>query len=221
MQQIRTRAAHQLQASSVGIAMKKRAQTLIVFVPLVVAVLAGQPANAADARVKSGSLAFLKQQEQVNLEFDFSGMKVGRKAGDVVPELEFIARLNQIQPGRGDAWKREWVGTVSHYQRGFQTLLNKHVEGGGLPLHFESLKEARYTLILQTTTVLTGTEGFASVPPILSADAVFVDTANRSNVLAVVELERVPGGSSYYSAMREAYAKAGKDLGIFLRRKVK
>jgi hypothetical protein len=200
--------------------MNKRARTWIVSALFAAIALAGQRASAADVRLKSGSLAFLKQQKNVNLEFDYSAMKVGRKAKEAVPEAEFIARLNQKQPGHGDAWKREWIGTAPNYQNGFQELLNKQLEGGSSPLQFGAFKQAKYTLLLKTTTLVTGTEGFAPAPPAVSADAIFVETGNRSSVLATVELERMPGGSAWYFAMREAYAKAGKDLGIFLRRKV-
>lgn len=201
--------------------MKIQLRTFVPALLLALCTLLPWRAIAADVRIKSGSLAFLKEEKRVNLEFDYSNMKVGRKPKDCVPEAEFIARENQKVPGHGDMWKREWVGSVPNYQPKFQELLNKHVAGGNAPLEFGSFKDAKYTLVLKTTTVLTGTEGFMPTPPFISADAVFVETSNRATPVAVVELEKMPGVGAWAGDMREAYAKAGKELGILIRRKAR
>lgn len=201
--------------------MSIHSNTFVLALALATSALVLSPAAAADVRIKSGSLAILKGEKRVNLEFDYSSMKVGRKPKDCVPEAEFIARENQKVPGHGDMWKREWVGSVPNYQPKFQELLNKHVAGGNAPLEFGSFKDAKYTLVLKTTTVLTGTEGFMPTPPFISADAVFVETSNRANPVAVVELEKMPGMGAWAGDMREAYAKAGKELGILVRKKAR
>lgn len=201
--------------------MRLQLRTFVPALLLALCTLLPWRAIAADVRIKSGSLAFLKEEKRVNLEFDYSNMKVGRKPKDCVPEAEFIARENQKVPGHGDMWKREWVGSVPNYQPKFQELLNKHVAGGNAPLEFGSFKDAKYTLVLKTTTVLTGTEGFMPTPPFISADAVFVETSNRATPVAVVELEKMPGVGAWAGDMREAYAKAGKELGILIRRKAR
>ena len=201
--------------------MNKHMKTVVVAVLLAVAALVPLKASAAAIRIKSGSFAFLKQEKQVNLEFDYSGMKVGRKPKDCVPEQEFIARLNQRQPGHGDMWKREWTGSALNYQPKFQELLNKQFASSNVPLEFGKFKDAKYTLILKTTTVLTGAEGFVPAAPFISANAVFVETGNWANVVAVVELEKMPGQGAWAFDLREAYAKAGKDLGILIRGKIK
>jgi hypothetical protein len=201
--------------------MSKRSKTFVLAVLVSVAALVPSRVTAGSIRTTLGSFAFLKQEKQVNLEFDYSNMKVGRKPKDCVPEEEFIARLNQKQPGHGDMWKREWTGSAPNYQRKFQELLNKQFAEAAVPLEFGSFKDAEYTLILKTTTVVTGTEGFIPSPPFISADAVFVETGRRTNTVAVAQIEKMPGSGAWAFDMREAYAKAGKDLGILLRRKAK
>jgi hypothetical protein len=63
--------------------------------------------------LKSGSLDFLKQEKQVNLEYVYDGMKVGILLDRVVEEKEYVtnkvAELNQKQVGRGDHWRNEWI----------------------------------------------------------------------------------------------------------------
>jgi hypothetical protein len=201
--------------------MRKASQ--IFFRAVLVAAMGFAPwhATARGIRVESGSFAFLKQETRVNLESDYSGMSVGRKPKDCIPEQEFIARENQKLPGRGDAWKREWIGTSMHYQTKFQELLNKHVATGKPSLEFGAFKDAKYTLILKTKSIATGAPGFAPTPPYLSADAVFVETNNRTKTLAVVKLINMVGRGVADFDMREAYAKAGKELGILIRGKIK
>jgi len=178
-------------------------------------------ATAGGIRVESGSVAFLKQEKRVNLEYDYSDMKVGRKPKDAVPEQEFIARQNQKQAGRGDSWRLEWIGRASQFQLKFQELLNKQSAEGNIPLVFGTFKDAKFTLILKTKTILTGSQGFAASPPCLTADAVFVETNNRTNTVAVVKLVNLPGLGMWDFDMREAYAKAGKELGILICKKIK
>jgi hypothetical protein len=201
--------------------MNKSLTTVLVGMLMAAVLLVPQPASAASVRIKSGKLDSLKLEKQINLDFDYSNMKVGRKPKECVPEAEYIAKLNQQQPGQGDAWKREWIGSAPGYQVKFAELLNKQVKEESTPLEFGKFKDAKYTLILKTTTVVTGKEGFMARPPFISAEAVFVETSNRATVLAVVELELMPGQGAWAFDMREAYAKAGKDLGILLRRKAR
>jgi hypothetical protein len=201
--------------------MSKRSRVFVLAALYAVAALVPWQASAAAIRIRLGSFAFLNQEKQVNLEFDYSNMKVGRKPKDFVPEQEFIARLNQEQGGHGDMWKREWTGSVPLYQSKFQELLNKQFAAGAVPLEFGAFKDAKYTLILKTTTVLTGREGFMASAPFISADAVFVENSNRTNTVAVVQIEKMPGLGAFSFDMREAYAKAGKDLGILIRGKIK
>jgi hypothetical protein len=200
--------------------MSKLAKILFGGVLAAAAGLVPWHAIAGDKRVESGSVAFLKQERRVNLEYDYSDLKAGRNAKDCLPEQEFVAqqvaRGNEKHAGRGDIWKQEWIGQRTvRFQPRFQEILNKQFAVGNVPLEFGAFKDAKYTLILKTRTLLTGSR-------CLTADAVFVETNNRTNTVAVVKLVNVPGREAWSGPdMREAYAKAGKDLGILIRGKIK
>ena len=150
-------------------------------------------------------------------------MKVGRNAKDSVPMEEFIAQENQKQAGRGDSWKLEWIGErIIKYQPKFQELLNKQFAMDKVPLEFGTFKDAKYTLILKTKILMTGKPWPPfPYPPKITADAVFVETNNRTNPVAVVNLVTVPGQGLWGPDMSEAYAKSGKDLGILIHWKIK
>lgn len=177
-------------------------------------------ATAGGIRVESGSFAFLKQERRVNLEYDYSDLKAGRNAKECFPEQEFVvqqvARENEKYAGHGDMWRQEWIGQRTvRFQPRFQELLNKQFAQGNVPLEFGSFKDAKCTLILKTKRLLTR-------PQCLTADAVFVETNNRTNTVALVKLVNIPGRDVWSGFdMREAYAKAGKDLGILIRGKIK
>jgi hypothetical protein len=179
--------------------------------------------TAGGIKVSSGSVIFLRQESRVNLEYDDSGIKVGKNAKDSVPMEEFIARENQKQTGRGDSWKLEWTGQrIIQYQPKFQALLNKQFVEDNIQLEFGTFKDAKYTLILKTKIMMTGKPWPPfPYPPKITADAVFVETNNRTNLVAVVNLVNVPGQGLWGPDMSEAYAKAGKDLGILIRGKIK
>jgi len=182
--------------------------------------------TAGDLRLESGSVAFLKQERRVNLEYDYSGLKAGRTAKDCLPEQQFIAREvareNEKRAGGGESWRQEWIGQRTvRFQPRFQEILNKQFAEGNVPLEFGAFREAKYTLILKTT-MLTGSQNSRGPVPCLTADAVFVETDNRTKTVALVKLVNVPGRDPWSGFdMREAYAKAGKDLGILIRGKIK
>lgn len=205
--------------------MSKRIKTLFRVVLMTVAIASlGHTAVGGDS-IKSGSVAFLKQERQVNVEYDDSGMKIGRNAKDAVPVEDFIARENQKQAGHGDIWKLEYNGERTlQYQPKFLQLLNKQfvADNKSIPLEFGAFKDAKYTLILKMKVMMTGKPWPPfPYPPKITADAVFVETNNRTNSVALVSLVNVPGQGMWGPDMSEAFAKAGKDLGILIRGKIK
>jgi hypothetical protein len=175
-------------------------------------------ATAGGTKIESGSLAFLQQEQRVNLEYDYSNMEVGRNVKDCLPEQEFIAsqvtRLNAKKTGEGDAWRLEWIGQrTSRLQPRFKQMLNKQFAADSIPLEFGEFKDAKYTLILKPKTMLQRS---------LTADVLFIKTGNRTNVLAVVKMVNISGDGDYgVPDSSKAYANVGKDLGILIRGKIK
>lgn len=179
-------------------------------------------------RLQSGSLAFLKQESRVNVEYDYNGMKVsGMKEEDFVAKK--VADYNKKQPGRGDQWRQAWINDrTEKYQPKFEQLLNKYASGKRGNLQFGSFKDAKYTLILKTTFTSEGYNvAIMARPAFINANAIFVETQNRTNVIAVVTITKAPGMDAWGndfdagSRIQEAYAKAGKELGIFIAKKIK
>jgi hypothetical protein len=194
----------------------------IFFRAMLVATIGLQPlcSIAGGAWIESGSLAFLQQERRVNLEYDYSDMEVGQNIKDCLPEQEYVAsqvtRLNAKKPGEGDAWRLEWIGQrISRLQPRFTQLLNKQFAADNIPLEFGEFKDAKYTLILKPKTML---------PRSLTADVLFIQTGNRTNTLAVVKMVNIPGDGGGWGGVpdsSDAYANAGKNLGVLIRGKIK
>jgi hypothetical protein len=179
--------------------------------------------------LKTGSLDSLKQAKQINLEYVYDGMRVGKFDREEDYVAQKVADYNKKQEGRGDRWREGWIDDrAGRYQPKFYELLNKYVSGEKGDLQFGSFKDAKYTLILKTTFTEPGWNvGIMRHPAFISADAILVETQNRTNVLAVITITKSPGndawGNDYDTGERiqEAYAKAGKELGIFISKKIK
>jgi len=141
---------------------------------------------------------------------------------------EKVAKYNEKEPGHGDRWRRAWVDDrTGRYQPKFNELLNKYVSAKKKDLEFDSFKDAKYTLILKTTFTSVGYNvAIMRRPSFINAEAILVETQNRSNVLAVVTITKAPGndawGNDFDAGMRiqESYAKAGKELGVFIAKQI-
>jgi hypothetical protein len=186
-------------------------------------------------KLTSGSLDFLNQENQVNVEFVYDGMTVcSDKKTKKEPESEqdFVARkaaeYNQKAAGRGDTWRENWVGDrAAVLQPKFCELLNKYLSAKKMDLQFGSFKNAKYTLILKTTYTEIGWK-FSDIikhPFLINAQASLVET--QSPAMARAEISITASGSadgSDFSTRRglvEAYGNAGKELGSLLARKAK
>jgi hypothetical protein len=179
--------------------------------------------------MKSGSLGFLKQEKQVNVEYSYEGMRVGK----FVNEQEYIdkkvAEYNQKEAGRGDQWRQAWLDDrTRRFQPHFEELLNKQFAGTSKDLKFGAYKDAKYTLILKTTFTEPGwNAAIMRSPAFIDVEASFLETQSRVNTLAVVTITKSPGadvwGFDFDAGQRlqESYAKAGKELGKFINKKTK
>lgn len=173
------------------------------------------------ATLQSGSLAFLKTERAVNVEYDYSKMSVGKFADEQAYVDERVSELEAKEAGRGEEWHRAWVDDrARRFQPKFETLLNEMVEQHDLSVRFGAYPEAKYTLLLKTTMTEPGWNvGIMRSPAYIDATATFVETQNRQNPAAVVMLKRSPGADAWGfdfdtgTRLQESYAKAGKELG--------
>jgi hypothetical protein len=184
--------------------------------------------HAQKMKLESGSLDFLKGVTAVNVEYVYDGMMVGKLTEPAYVEAK-VAEYNKKEAGKGDQWLKAWKSDpAAKFQPKFEELLNKQFTERKVDLKVGADPAAKYTLILKTTLMEPGwNAGIARHDAEISATATFVETQKHATELAVISISKSPGrggmGYDFDSGFRvqEAYAKAGKELGAFLGKKLK
>jgi hypothetical protein len=173
-------------------------------------------------KLLEGDLAPLKGQTSVKTEFQYE-MSVGKfdKEEDYIAKKK--SELNEKEAGRGDTWDQSWVSDrQDRFEPQFRELFSKYSDISTVG------DNADYTLIFKTVKTEPGFNvGIASKPAFIDGEAWIVESKNPSNVVAKISVVKAPGrdvmGFDYETGARlqEAYAKAGKELGAFLKKNIK
>lgn len=181
-------------------------------------------AQAQKIKVLSGSIDKLKGVENINLEYDYSKMGVGKFATEAEYLEKKKADYNAKEAGKGDEWEKSWVADrKNRFEPQFEELFGKFsgMTAGNIP-------EAKYTLIFKTTFTEPGFNIYVTRKNAeIDGEAIIVETANREKVVARLSVLNNPGrtfgGNDYDTGTRiqEAYAMAGKGLGKYLKSKLK
>ncbi|MFT3750852.1 MAG: hypothetical protein QM768_21240 [Agriterribacter sp.] len=161
--------------------------------------------------------ADFKDQKSVNTEFTYENMGVGKydKEEDYIKAK--TEEYNQKEPGRGDNWAKSWIADrKNRFEPKFDELFTKYSE---LTLN----KNSKYTIIFHTTFLEPGFNiGITRKNATVNGEALIVETANKSKVLAKISVDKAPGksfwGNDYDTGERlsECYATAGRAVGKFV-----
>ncbi len=190
-----------------------------VLTTIMIIFLAG---NIQAQRIKliDGNLKFLKGVTDLNLQYSYDDMKVGKYS-----EKEYVAKkteeYNKKEDGRGDKWAKMWTeDREKRFEPKFEELFNKYLNKKDV-IAEQNNRDAEYTLILHTYFTEPGYYiGISSAPASINCEAIFVKTSNPNTVLAKIDIKKSPGNSGAGwdtgERIKEAYAKTGKELAKFL-----
>lgn len=183
---------------------------------------------AQEMNVVSGNFDFLKDQKEINIEFDYSNftmMKENKSEAQYVEEHK--ADLNSKAKGNGNIWQKQWVSAKEQiWTPKFLEIGNIVLSKAGKDVSFQEGVNTPYTLIVRTVWIYPGWDaGIMKQPAKVTTNLKFVDTANKSNVLLEITSEEAPGdqwGSNFSNESRigEGYAKTAKSLSKLLLKKV-
>jgi hypothetical protein len=174
-------------------------------------------------KLVEGDLKPLKGQTSLKTEFLYDNMIVGKDQ----PEKQYIAdrksKLDEKENGRGTTWEKAWISDrKDRFEPEFRELFAKYASISTVD------DKAPFTMIFKTTRTEPGWNvGVMRVPAFIDGEAWIVESANPSNVIAKISLLKAPGrdawGGDFETGARlqEAYAKAGKELGAFIKSKIK
>ncbi|MEO6548358.1 MAG: hypothetical protein ABIN94_10175 [Ferruginibacter sp.] len=176
-------------------------------------------ANAQKLKVTQGDISPLKNESSINFEFTYDNMSVGK----FDTEKEYLEKkteeYNKKEAGRGDNWAKSWVNDrKSYFEPKFIELFTKASD-------MSESKKSKYTIIFKTKFTEPGFNiGIVRKNAKVNADAVIVETADKSKVVAIISVEnalgRTFGGYDFDTGQRiaEAYADAGKALGKYVKK---
>lgn len=180
--------------------------------------------QAQKIKLVNGDLGVLAGQNEINTEFVYDGMAVGK----FKTEEEYIAKkteeYNKKEAGKGDSWAKSWkADRQARFEPKFNELFGESsgMTSGGSP-------KAKYTMIVKTIFTEPGFNvGIWRENASINLEISIVETANKGKALAEITvmkaLGRTFGGFDFDTGVRlaEAYADAGKALGKFVKSKSK
>ncbi|WP_428230656.1 hypothetical protein [Flavobacterium sp.] len=175
---------------------------------------------AQDMNVVKGNFDFLKDQKEINTEFDYSNFTMMKENK---PEAQYVeehkADLDKKAKGNGNLWEKRWVVAKEQiWTPKFLEIGNIVLSKAGKDLNFQEGLKTPYTLIVKTVWLYPGWDaGIMKQPAKVTTNLKFVETANKSNVLLEITSEESPGdqwGSNFSNETRigEGYAKTAKSL---------
>ena len=173
--------------------------------------------NAQKIKLREGSISVLSGQPSVNVEFIYDGMSVGSFSDEADYIKKKTEDYNKKEPGTGDRFAKAWVGDrKTRLEPKFRELFEEHSKMLVKP-------KSKYTLIFKTTSTEPGYNIYISRKNAeIDAEVTLVETENRGTVIATIMVYNAPGrtfgGYDYDTGSRlaEAYAAAGKRLGMFI-----
>ncbi|MDV6169252.1 hypothetical protein R1T16_12525 [Flavobacterium sp. DG1-102-2] len=198
----------------------------ILFVALLFASVAG---FAQDVDIKKGDFGFLKGEKELNVEFNYSNLRLLKENLTNEQYVEQRAKdLNEKDKGNGEIWKKKWKSAPDMiWNTKFLELLLK-TYGKEKDVNIgDDLKSAKYTLVVDVVWIYPGWDAaIMKQPAKVSTVLRFVETANKSNVLMEIETDKAPGdqwGNNFSNESRigEGFAKTAKTIGKMIVKKLK
>lgn len=210
--------------------MKKIFGSLVLTVIMVVSASAqfgvmggavGTQIVVAKVKMQEGDPSALKGKK-VKTVFTFTDALVSKYKvgfGKKIPESQFIddkkAKINDKEPGKGDAWAAKWeADKVNLYPNAFQVKYNEMGKETGSSATSE---DAEITLTLHTNYIEPGYFiGIDKTPAIINVECTFTDKSGA--VIAKYLISNCPGQAFGFgdvdtgARMSEAYEKLAKEL---------
>ncbi len=179
---------------------------------------------SAKVKIKSGELSPLKGTTELNIRYDYSNMTVTTKNKN---EQEFVdkkkSELNEKEAGTGDKWAASWVtDRDSRFAPQFKQEFEKQCK-----VKLVDNPAAKYTIVVHTTHTETGYNiGISRRNAYIDAEVSIVETANPSNVIALITADDMAGRDAFGydfdtgARLAESYAKLGKEIGKLIDKKL-
>ena len=195
----------------------------ILFMSAMVCVLFTLQVSGQKIKVESGSFAALKDISNVEVEYVYDNMKVGK-----LNEADYIQKktseYNDKEPGSGDRWLVAWESDRdARFHPRFEEEFNNQMKSRKVNLKVDKYEDSKYMLIVNTTFTEPGFNiGITRKNASVNLEVYLVETGDPDNAIGKISIMNSPGrdamGYDFDTGYRiqEAYAKAGKELAYYL-----
>lgn len=171
----------------------------------------------------------MKGMKYFNIDYDYSEMLVAGKK-----EKEWVATnirvRDSIKQGNAYLWHKKWLqGRESDFEVSFEESLNHSLKKCGIST-FDNQQSANYTLILKIISIEPDANtgiGSGRRNAFVSFQILFVESKNKKNILAKLEINKCLGGVSNLdfddecsSLVAVAFGVCGNALGKFISKHV-
>ncbi|MCX2744175.1 hypothetical protein OO013_09880 [Mangrovivirga sp. M17] len=170
-----------------------------------------------------GDLDKLTEYSQIKIEYYYEDMSVGKFDNEEEYIEEKVTKYNEDEPGKGDEWKENWYNDrAERYHPKFLELINKYLEKSDVSADHKG--EAPVTMKVYTTFTEPGWN--VGVMRKSAMIDLRIEFYANNELIAEMEVLKAPGagamGYDFDAGLRisEAYAKAGKEVGKYLTKKV-
>lgn len=167
----------------------------------------------------SGTFSALKNQTKVNVEFNYSNLKMMKEN---MTEQEYVdnraKELNEKNTGNGDVWKKKWENAKEGiWEPKFMELLLKGMKKSKM-VFVQNDQSCKYTLYVDVVWIYPGWDTYVMKQPAkVTMEIKLFETENRDKALAVLSTKEAPGdqyGNNFSNESRigEGFAKTAKSL---------
>lgn len=180
-------------------------------------------------KLKSGSLSVLKGQKVINMQYDYSAMKVGKFDNEEAYIADGTADRNKKKEGSGDEWAAKWRSDKEQrFQPMFEKNFNAKLEDCGLSAK-PNATDAQYTLIFKVNQLEQGFQSGVGVskPAYIDITIELVDSKAPGTPLATIVYPKCQSvnmmGYDYDTGSRvmSCFDRAGDDLGKLICKNLK
>lgn len=173
--------------------------------------------NAQKLKLTKGSLAPLKGEKELLLEFDYSSFAVGKFKNESDYKAKKVDEYNKKEAGRGDKWSEAWDNDKkSRFPEKFIALYNKTTKGFTVS---EGATSAKYKMVVVLTFLEPGFNvGVSSKPASANFVIRYYEVENPDKLVAEITVVGAPGstvmGMDFDTGLRisECFAITAKRL---------
>jgi hypothetical protein len=188
-----------------------------------IAIISFTASAQRSTRAKEADYKFLLKEKSLNILFTYEGMTVGKNMTEEAYVAKKVSEKNAKKPGTGDKWQKAWEnGKLSVYEPAFKAGYVKKMAKSGIKV--TEGDDARLTLIVKTTRIEPGFNiGITKMSAVCDYEFIFVETANKDNIVAQIVMSKMRGSDTYSVSARiqVAFMNAGRRLSGYTAKKLK